>query len=216
MEHNAIVNPRIEDYCTLMSTPPSTYCEAIYHHTMKTRGDSQMLIGPLQAGFLGFLIAATGARRVLEIGCFTGYSALAMAERLPEDGEVITIDYDEKVAVVAREFWTKSPHGGRISLIVGTALEVLKGLRGPFDFVFIDADKENYIAYLEMVLPMLSEQGIIIADNSLWYGRVVDADTADPDALAMRAFNEYIRQRDDLESILLPVRDGITLIRLLK
>lgn len=216
MEHNAIVSPRIEDYCSLMSTPPSAHCEAIYRHTMETMEDSQMLIGPLQAGFLGFLIAATGTRRVLEIGCYTGYSALAMAERLPEGGEVITIDYDEKVGAVAREFWAKSPRGERISLVIGTALEALKGLRGPFDLVFIDADKENYIAYLELTLPMLSRRGIVIADNSLWYGRVVDPGTTDPDAIAMRAFNEHVREREDLEALLLPVRDGITLIRHLK
>ena len=216
MDHNAIVRPEIEDYCALMSAAPSAHCEAIHRHTTETMEDSQMLIGPLQAGFLGFLIAATGARRVLEIGCYTGYSALAMAERLPEGGEVITIDHDEKVAAVARAFWAKSPHGGRISLIVGRALEVLKGLRGPFDVVFIDADKENYVPYLEMVLPMLSEQGIIIADNSLWYGRVIDPGTDDPDALAMRAFNAHVRDREDLEAVLLPLRDGVTLIRALK
>ncbi|TFH43295.1 MAG: methyltransferase domain-containing protein [Chrysiogenales bacterium] len=216
MEHNTIVDPDIEEYCRLMSTAPSPYCDAIYRYTMEKMEESQMLVGPLEAGFLCMLMKMIGALRVLEIGCFTGYSALAMAERLPRGGKVITIDYDEKAAAVARKFWSKSPRGHAIELHVGTALDILPGLQGPFDLVFIDADKNNYVPYLELTLPMLSDSGVVIADNTLWYGKVIDPDTNDPDALAIRAFNEYVSDRKDLEAVIVPMRDGMTLIRPLK
>lgn len=213
MVHNAIINPVIEEYCKRMSTSPSRYCEDIFNHTVEHHEDSQMLIGPLEAGFLGLLVDMIGARRVLEIGCYTGYSALAMAERLPPDGELFTIDHDIKTAETAKEFWSKSPGGSVITLLPGSALDVLEGISGTFDLVFIDADKENYIRYLDRTLPMLSEKGIVIADNTLWYGKVTDPDTDDPDAAAIRAFNEYVRNRNDLAATLLPMRDGVTLIR---
>jgi len=208
-----ITDRNIEIYSTLLSSAPSAECEKIYKFTEDNRDDAQMLIGPLEAGFLGLLAETLSAERILEIGCYTGYSALAMAEHLPEEGEVVTIDFDETVIEIARGFWSKSPHGKKITLHNGTALEVLKNVRGPFDLVFIDADKENYIEYLDSTLPMLSDRGIIVADNTLWYGKVLQENTEDIDAKAIRAFNEYVFKRKDLLVTLLPLRDGVSIIK---
>lgn len=211
-KHDQIVPEKIEEYCTTMSTAPSKHCAAIFDYTEAHLEDSQMLIGPLEAGFLGLMIHITGVKRVLEIGCYTGYSALAMAEHLGDDGEVVTIDYDEKVAETAKDFWAKSPHGHKCQVRIGTALEILRELDGPFDMVFIDADKENYINYLEACMPMLSEKGFIIADNTLWYGKVIDPQSDDPDAEAIQAFNACVRERSDAKQTIISMRDGLSLI----
>ena len=208
-----ITNPDIEIYSKNLSTAPSDICAEIFAYTEKHREDAEMLIGPLEATFLGFLVETLQAERVLEIGCFTGYSALAMAEHLPEAGQIVTIDNDEEVTEIARNFWEKSPHGKKITLYHGNALDVIGELRGPFDMVFIDADKENYINYLEAVLPLLSKRAVIVADNTLWYGKVLDEKTDDADGQAIRTFNRYVHERDDLLVTLLPLRDGVSIIK---
>jgi len=208
-----IVNPSIEKYCMDHSTFPSEDCRAIYDFTVNRFSDSQMLIGPWVAGFLGLLIEMTSVVRVLEIGCYTGYSALAMAERLPEHGRLITIDRDAEKGLIAETFWEKTPHGGKIALRIGDAGDVIANLDGSFDLVFIDADKANYILYLEQVLPLLSASGFIAADNTLWYGTVLNKKAGDPDENAIRQFNRHVKERADLTATLIPMRDGITLVR---
>lgn len=208
-----LINPDIENYCINLSFQPSADCREIYDYTTKHFDDSQMLVGPLEAGFLGLLAKTIKARRILEIGCYTGYSALAMAEQLPMEGLVVTIDTDREKGQLARNFWDRSGHGHKITFYPGPALDLLNSIQGPFDLVFIDADKQNYIPYLEMTLPLLSERGIIAADNTLWYGTVIDPGTEDFEGRAIQEFNEYVQAREDLIATIIPMRDGLSIIK---
>lgn len=172
-----------------------------------------MLTGPLEAAFLQFLVAAIGARRVLEIGTFTGYSALAMAEALPPDGELVTCDINEDTTAVARSYWARSPHGTKITVRLGPALDTLSGLapERPFDFVFLDADKEHYPDYYRRLMPLLRTGGLLAADNVLWSGRVLNPERASDRALV--AFNELVLGDRAATNVLVTVRDGIMLVR---
>lgn len=203
----------IDEYCASKSTPVSKVCDEIEKYTVAHVPMSVMLVGPLEASFLGFLVSLTQAKRVLEIGCYTGYSALAMAERLCENGEFITIDMNPETSQIAQQFWKKSPHGSKIKLILGPALETVKSLKGPIDLVFLDATKTEYLDYLEWTLPLLSERGVIVADNCLREGAVLNPRVSDEGTRAIRRFNDFVAGRTDLESVLLPVRDGVFLIR---
>lgn len=203
----------IEDYCLNSSSLlPSEACKKIYDYTRQNVPMPQMLIGPLAGGFLGFLVRALGAKRILEVGCFTGYSALAMAEKLPEDGEIISLDIEPETSALARKFWDETPHGKKIRVIVGPALESLKKLQGPFDLVLIDADKENYPRYFEEALKLLSPKGTIVFDNALRDGDVLK-DRADEGTEAIKLVTREIRNRKDLVSFLLPLRDGLLLVQ---
>ncbi len=208
-----LVHPDIEQYCADLSFHPSRDCRTIFDYTTAHFDDSQMLIGPLEAGFLGLLIRSIKAERILEIGCYTGYSALAMAEHLPEHGLVVTIDADGEKGALARNFWKQSSHGHKIRLQTGIALDLLPSLQNTFDLVFIDADKENYVSYLELTLPLLTARGIVVADNTLWYGTVIDPGTEDPDGQSIRDFNDYVQARDDLIATIVPMRDGLSIIK---
>ena len=208
-----LIDPELENYCVAKSAPQSAACKQIEDFTRKNVPFSQMLVGPLEGGFLGFLVGLIGAKRVLEIGTYTGYSALAMAERLPEEGELVTLDVDQDTTEIAQNFWLESPDGKKIKSVLGAALETLKNLKGPFDLVFIDADKTNYLNYLKKSLEMLSPNGLVAVDNCLWSGTVLNKNTEDSDEKAIQEFNDYVNGREDLESVLLPIRDGIFLIR---
>lgn len=172
-----------------------------------------MLSGPVVGRLLEFLVSALEARSVLEIGTFSGYSALAMAEGLPPDGHIVTLEVDERHAEIARNAIAESPYADRIDVVVGPALVSLRELPGPFDFVFIDADKAGYVQYLDAVLPKLSERGMIAADNTLSSGRVLDESETAGSGPAIRAFNERVRNDPGLRCVILPFRDGVTLIR---
>jgi caffeoyl-CoA O-methyltransferase len=152
-----------------------------------------------------------GARRALEVGTFTGFSALMMAAALPDDGEVVTLELSAEHAAFARSFFERSEHGHKVRLVEGPAPESLKGLAGPFDLVFIDANKTGYVDYYEAALPLLSERGVIAVDNVLWSGEVLDP--KDDDARAIVAFNEHVAQDERVTQVMLTVRDGILLIR---
>jgi caffeoyl-CoA O-methyltransferase len=208
-----LTSENIENYCVQMSTTPSADCAAIYDFTQKNVPMAQMLIGPMVGSVLGFLVHSVCAERVLEIGCFTGYSALVMAERLPSDGEVITLDINQETTDVAQHFWNKSRHGKKIKPIVGPALESLEKLKGPFDFIFIDADKTNYPKYFEKALELISPSGIIALDNCLRDGRVLE-ENPDEGTQAIRDLSISISKRRDLIKTLLPVRDGLLLVQL--
>lgn len=209
MEHT---NEAILRYCEAHSTVPSPICEAIARFTEAKVERPMMLSGPLVGGLLGFLISATGAKRVLEIGTFTGYSALAMAERLPPDGEVVTLDVDPKNMELAKAFWEKSPHGSKIRPIVGRALESLETIPPGLDFVFIDADKTNYLNYLKRVLLLMRPGGIIAADNTLWSGHVLEKSPADAETKVLQQFNDWVHAQPNLETLLVPIRDGVHLL----
>ena len=172
-----------------------------------------MMVGHLEGRFLETLVWLSGARRILEIGCFTGYSALSMAAALPPDGTITTCEVDPERAAMARRHFDASPWAERIDLIVGPALDSLTLLMGPFDLVFIDADKVNYPRYYEAVLPLLADRGLIVADNVLWGGRVLDTSDESDDTKAIRAFNDMVVDDPRVTCVMATVRDGVLLIR---
>jgi caffeoyl-CoA O-methyltransferase len=207
-----IVSPEIDQYCEAHSASLPGLLEELIRETGEVFGArALMLSGRIEGAFLQTLVAATGARRVLEVGTFTGFSALMMAAALPADGELVTLELSEEHAATARRYFERSGYGDRITLIEGPALDRLKTVPGPFDLAFIDADKPNYSSYYDAVLPLMSERGLIAVDNVLWSGRVLDPQ--DGDAKAIAAFNDKVARDDRVVPVMLSVRDGITLIR---
>jgi caffeoyl-CoA O-methyltransferase len=170
-----------------------------------------MQIGPDQAALMQMLVRAIGARRCLEIGTFTGYSALAVALALPPGGRIVCCDVSEEWTSIARKYWARASVSGKIQFKLAPALETLKKLKGPFDFAFIDADKENYQKYYERCLKLLRRGGLIAIDNTLWYGSVINANNRTADARAIRAFNRKLRRDRRVEISLVPIGDGLTL-----
>ena len=208
-----IVAPEVERYAEEHTTPPPEHLVALAEETRATLPTPQMMTGPVEGRFLELLVFASGARLVLEIGTFSGYSALSMAAGLPADGRIVTCEIDPEVAEVARRHIQASGYGDRIEQRVGPALEILEELDGPFDLVFVDADKQSYSDYLEAALPKLSDSGLIAIDNTLWSGRVVEGDDADERTRALMELNDRLRSDPRLVCVLLTVRDGITLVR---
>lgn len=206
-----LVSEAIEQYVLGHSHVPGEWLQKLECKTREAMAMPQMLVGPLEGAFLRMLVQLTNAKRVLEIGTFTGYSALAMAEGLPPDGQLITCDIDREATALAREFWLRSPHGHKIQLKLGKALDSLAKLPGKFDLVFIDADKENYLAYWEWAVPRVPSNGLIVVDNVLWSGRVLNPQ--EPTDHAIHLFNEKVMQDRRVEIVMLPVRDGVTLAR---
>ena len=203
----AILDPRIEEYVERLTTPHDELLHELSERTANEIGSEQMLTGPVAGRFLEQLVWFGRPQRVLEIGTFTGHSALAMAAALPEGGRIDACELDPERAAFAQSYFDRSPHGSRITLHVGPALETVGGLDGDFDFVFIDADKEGYVDYYEAVLPRLSERGLIVADNTLWSGRVLDGEGP------IVAFNDHVAADPRTVQAILSVRDGMTLIR---
>jgi caffeoyl-CoA O-methyltransferase len=207
-----IVNEDLERYAQEHSTPDAELFRRLEEETRATQTLPQMMVGPLEGQLLGWLVWLSGARTVLEIGSFTGYSSISMALNLPGDGRIISLDVDEETTAIARRYADEAGVADRIEYRVGPALDTLPDLDGPFDLVFIDADKENYVDYYENVLPKLSEKGFIVADNVLWSGRVLD-DEGDESTEAIKRFNDHVAADDRVECLMLTVRDGMTLIR---
>jgi caffeoyl-CoA O-methyltransferase len=208
-----IVPEEVEGYAQAHTTPPSELLQRLAEETKATLERPSMLTGAIEGRFLEFLVYATGARRVLELGTYSGYSAISMAAALPAEGRIDTCEVDEQHAEVARRYIEEAGLSDRITIHLGPALETIARLEGEFDFVFIDADKENYVNYYEAVLPRLTERGLIAADNTLWSGRVLDESDDSEATLAIRAFNEHVRGDERVVSVMLTVRDGVTLIR---
>lgn len=206
-----IIDKQIEAYAETHSERTSNLVAEIYRWTVDHCDDSQMLSGELQVAILRLLARMVGAKRVLEIGMFTGYSALAVAEVLPEDGELITLDIETEREPVARGFFDRSPHGRKIAIRIGHALDVIPSLDGPFDMVYIDADKANYVRYYEGVMPLVSSSGLIVADNVLWSGEVLSPESAN--AIALNAFNQHVQTDARVAQLLLPIRDGLMIAR---
>jgi predicted O-methyltransferase YrrM len=172
---------------------------------------SGMQIGADQGQFMALLVQAIGARNCLEIGTYTGYSALAVALALPADGRVVCCDISEEWTAIARRFWDKAGVTHKIELRLGPALETLKELKGPYDFAFIDADKGNYANYYEACLQLVRRGGIIAVDNTLWSGWVADPKRRDDDTRALRAFNDKLHRDERVSLSLLSLGDGVTL-----
>ena len=208
-----VVDEDLEAYAAEHSTPEPQLLAAVAAETRALLSDPQMMVGPLEGRFLEMLVYLSGARRVLEIGTFSGYSALSMAPALPTGGRIVTCEVDPDTAAVARRHFAESPWADRIELRVGPALETIAGLEGPFDLVFVDAEKTEYLEYYEAVLPLLSERGVIAVDNVLWYGRVLDTADDTDSTRAIRAFNEHVAADDRVVAVMLTIRDGVTLLR---
>jgi predicted O-methyltransferase YrrM len=172
---------------------------------------SGMQIGADQGQFMALLVQLTGAKRCLEIGTYTGYSALAVALALPEDGRMVCCDINEEWTAIARRFWKKAGMDHKIELHLAPALETLEKLEGPFDFAFIDADKPNYANYYERCLALIRKGGLIAVDNTLWSGWVADGKQRDADTRALRAFNDKLHRDERVAISLLPLGDGVTL-----
>jgi caffeoyl-CoA O-methyltransferase len=207
-----IVAREAEAYARDHTTPLSPLLDEIEHFTLTGTPYPSMLTGRVEGRFLQLAVQLSGARRVVDIGTFTGYSALAMAEALPDGGEILTIEHDAGYAGIARHFFDRSASGRKITQRLGEALEILRTLPdAKTDFVFIDADKQNYSAYYRESMRILRNGGLILADNALWYGRIFDP--KDEESRAMAAFNEMVRADGRSEKLFLTIRDGIYLIR---
>jgi caffeoyl-CoA O-methyltransferase len=207
-----IVNEAVERYAEEHSTPDAELFRRLEDETRAISEWPQMMVGPLEGPFLGWLVWLSGARRVLEIGTFTGYSSISMALNLPPGGRIISLDVNEETTAVARGYAEEAGVADRIEYRVGPALDELDRLDGPWDLVFIDADKESYVDYYENVLPKLSDRGFIVADNVLWSGRVIE-DGGDESTQAIKRFNDHVAADERVECLTLTVRDGMTLIR---
>ena len=206
-----IVPEDLDRYAESHTDPPEPIFEELREETFRTMSSPQMQVGAVEGRLLKMLVEFSGARRALEIGMFTGYSALMIASGLPEDGELVTCDVDPKADEIARRYFAKSPHGRKITVRMGPALETIRALTGPLDFVFIDADKQNYTAYYDAVVPLLSAGGLVVLDNVLWSGKVL-APKEETDR-AIVAVNDRVAGDPRMEKVLLTVRDGMTLAR---
>lgn len=198
----------IQSYADRFTTPEPELLAELARETRATCRDAQMMIGHGQGTLLRLLVRMSGARRALEVGTFTGYSALAIASGLPDDGSLVTCDVNEETTAIARRYWARSPHGAKITLRLAPALETIAALDGPFDFSFIDADKPNYTHYWEAIVPKTRPGGVIVADNVLWSGRVIVPE--DDNARALAAFNAHVHADPRVEHVLIPIRDGVT------
>jgi predicted O-methyltransferase YrrM len=208
-----ITDPDIEQYAQDHTTAEAAHLTEVAAETRRLSRASGMMVGPLEGGFLAALVGISGAAQILEIGTFTGYSAITMAAALPSGGHIVTCEVSEEHAAISRRHIEASPYADRIELRLGAAIDTVAGLDGPFDMVFIDADKSSYDAYYEAVLPKLATGGFIAFDNVLWSGRVLDDSVADADTVALRKLNDKLRDDPRVEVVMVPIRDGVTLVR---
>jgi caffeoyl-CoA O-methyltransferase len=200
---------QIEEYAEHHTRAVSDLHERLWKETHQKTDNPGMMVGPLEGALLKLLVRLTAAKRVLEIGMFTGYSALAMAEALPEDGELITCDVNPETTEIARRYFTESAHGHKIEIKLGPARETMKALKGLFDLCFIDADKESYNDYYDRAVDLVRQGGLIVLDNMLRGGRVLSP--RDRDARIVAALNDRIQKDERVENVLLPIRDGVML-----
>lgn len=207
----SFVDESIERYAESHSSRTGELLEELAETTRSRMAASGMLSGPAVGNLLQLLVYGVGAERVLEIGTFTGYSALMMAAALPPDGELITCDVDEEATSIAKSFWNRSHDGPKIRLRLGPALDTLRELKGRFDLIFIDADKERYPEYYDAALPLLDTRGIMVFDNVLWSGRVLHPESESD--LAIAALNERVQDDPRVQNVMLTVRDGLLLLR---
>jgi len=206
------VNRRIEEYSIINSMAIPDYLIELERETNLTKLLPQMLSGRLQGRILSLISKLVNPKNILEVGTFTGYSALCLAEGLQENGKLITIEYDVKQKEIIEKYFNKSIYNDQIKLIIDDALKVLPELKDDFDLVFLDAHKPDYIFYYETIMPKLSSGGVIIADNVLWSGKVID-DLDDKSAAALNEFNNHVKNDNRTENVILPIRDGLSIIR---
>jgi caffeoyl-CoA O-methyltransferase len=209
------LSPEIHAYLVAHGTPPDEVLQELAQETARVGPLAIMLVAPEQGALLTLLTRLVGARRAIEVGTFTGYSSLCIARGLPEDGRLLCCDVSEEWTGIARRFWQKAGVDGRIDLRIAPAAETLRALpeREEWDLAFIDADKPGYPVYYEEILRRLRPGGLILADNVLWMGRVADPAADDAQTQAIRAFNDLVARDARVERVMLPVSDGLTLIR---
>ena len=207
-----LINPKIQEYAEQLTSPEENLLKEINDFT-QSHPESQMLSGHLQGKVLEMLSCMIQPRRILEIGTFTGYSALCLAKGLTEDGQLHTIEIRDADADVAQAFFNRSSYAQRIILHRGSALDIIPALDEIWDLVFIDADKPGYIDYFNLVFPKLRKNGFIFADNIFFHGQALEDEPKNKSAKGIKAFNEFIRQRKDIHKTVLTLRDGLLLIR---
>jgi caffeoyl-CoA O-methyltransferase len=210
---NRLVPSEIEAYAEAHSMSESSVCRALREETQRTMEYPQMLVGPLEGAFLKMMTKLVGAKRVLEVGMFTGYSALCFAEALPAEGTVITCEINEKSAAVARRYFAQAPCGSKIGIRMGLALDTMRTLTDQFDLIFIDADKTNYINYYRRALDLLAPNGVILIDNVLWSGEVLKQPPPDESTAAIQELNRTVAADPRVSAVLVTIRDGVLVVR---
>ena len=208
-----LVNNLAEQYASIFTSPEDELIQQVYTYTMDNHPHAHMLSGPVQGRFLTILSCLLQPQRILEIGTFTGYSALCLASGLKSNGVLHTIELREEDAATARGYFQLSSHYGKLALHVGNAMDIIPGLREEWDIVFIDADKTGYIDYYELILPAVKQNGLIIADNVLFHGQVLEEPIKGKNAQAIHSFNLHVQNDERVEQVLLTVRDGLLIIR---
>lgn len=204
----------IQDYCNNHTSENNALLQKLDRDTHVNILNPRMLSGQFQGTLLSMISKLINPENILEIGTYTGFSALCFAEGLKKEGTLTTIDINEELEEFTQDFFNKSPYQNNIQYIIGNALDVIPTLNKKYDLVFIDADKNNYINYFNIVLPLLNPGGVILADNVLWSGKVLEnLKENDIDTKTLIEFNEYVNKHAEVENILLPIRDGINLIR---
>ena len=208
-----IVHPPAQAYAEKYTSPEDTLLHEVAEYTYTQHEHSHMLSGHLQGKFLEMMSCMIRPKRILEIGTFTGYSALCLAKGLQPDGKLHTIELREDDAARAKSYFDRSIYQEQIILHIGNALEIVGEMGEEWDLVFIDAGKENYINYFDRVFPAVKQNGFILADNVLFHGQVLEEPIKGKNAKAIQAFNDHLLERTDIELVMLPVRDGISVIR---
>jgi caffeoyl-CoA O-methyltransferase len=205
------IDTAVEQFARDHTEPETDLYVRLREETYRVMQRPQMQVDVIEGRFLQMLVRLSGAKSILELGMFTGYSALMMAEALPDSGQLITCEIDAKAEAIARRYFAESPHRDKITIRMGPALETIKTLTGPLDLVFIDADKPNYANYYEACLPLLKSGGLVVADNVLWSGKVLHPKDADDHAIV--AFNRLVQSDPRVKNVCLTVRDGMMLAR---
>ena len=211
---NRLVSADIEAYAQAHSISESDLCRALREETQRRMKSPQMIVVLLEGAFLKMMAQLVQATSVLEVGMFTGYSALCFAEALPADGTVLTCELDEEPAALARQYFARSPIGKKIEVRMGPALDTMRHLKGPFDLIFIDADKINYVNYYRRALDLLSPRGVILIDNVLWDGDVLKQPAPDEKTAAIQELNRVVSSDPRVSAVLVTIRDGVLVVRL--
>lgn len=206
------LDPALQAYSERFTTPESSVLAELNRETNLKVLYPRMISGHLQGRFLSTIARLKQPQHVLEVGTYTGYSAICMAEGLVAGGRLTSIELEPEREEMIRRYLGKAGIADAVDLIIGNATEVISDLDGPFDLVFLDADKENYVNYYEMVLPKMPSGGLIVADNMLWSGNVLNENVTDKETVGLREFVQHVSQDEKVEQILVPVRDGIMLI----
>lgn len=210
------IDPKLHEYCEQHSGTEAEVLKKLDRETHAKVMMPRMLSGHLQGQFLAMISKMCQPKRILEIGTYTGYSAIYLAQGLTEGGRLITIDLNEELEQMAKRYWAEAGVSEKIDYRIGNGLELIPDIEGPFDLVFIDADKKNYSNYYDLIIDKMAPGGIILADNVLWSGKVIDELAKDKDTVAIKEYNLKVQEDDRVDNMLLPLRDGIMMARMKK